>query len=917
MPNSTPPQDEHPASAQDQGANPARSRGLGPRDGAARLAEARGYVVSGAVRGASADAPTQAQTANGRGDADSSQQAVDGNAASEAQQQQGQGDGQDQQPQIQIEVPEKPKLADDITLKGEMQESAFVEAPWLLERDGGFIQVPKLLYHVAEQCTGDQTHEQMAEAMSQKLGRKVTAENIKTLVAKLIPMGIVDVPNLPEELRQSAPSGPGALSVNAKMLRVPPRVFAPLSKVLQFFYIKPILVLTVLLTFAAEGWLFLVHGVGGGIHDALYTPGLMIAVFAMIIIATAFHEFGHASALQYGGGKVGEMGAGIYIVYPAFYTDVTDNYRLSRWARVRTDLGGIYFSLIFSFILMALYVATDAAFLLMVVIFINFEIFHNLLPFVRLDGYWTLADVTGIPDFFSMLVPYCRTHAPFKWLPWKEGRMCPELKPWAKWVFGLYIVITVPLLVFLLFIMVTSVPRILATFWDAMWQQVGNIGNSWQSGDYLGLAASVGQILLLALPTFALVFTLFNLSKKLVVGIWNWGKKSPKNAVIASAGSALGVLLLVFLWSPGLILSLFIRGVPDKGPLQNLVQFKPIGQQERFALGDVISGQVVTVTRKSGLAMFGLDFDSASTVTSTITATATLTTSNALTSTRTALAGTPSPGGSATVPVSGTITATLTSVAGTLTGTTTVTVTPIASTSPFTGTVTPGGTVGVTGTASVPVNAQGTALPTQTAQATGAGTGTATAAPATTQGATTPTQTLSGSQPTTAAGAATPTSQPTVPGTTPTTGTGSTPVAPTPTSATQPTANPVATATTAPPPPPPAAPTSTPVVIPTSTPVPADTPAPADTPVPQPTPPPGSTPLPTFTSIATSTTTPTATATATSTPTAVVIAPTTAPEVPTATATPIAETATTIPATPTETTAPASEPSAPTATPSP
>jgi putative peptide zinc metalloprotease protein len=32
------------------------------------------------------------------------------------------------------------------------------------------------------------------------------------------------------------------------------------------------------------------------------------------------------------------MGVGLYAFYPAFYTDVSDNYRLGRWARLRTDL---------------------------------------------------------------------------------------------------------------------------------------------------------------------------------------------------------------------------------------------------------------------------------------------------------------------------------------------------------------------------------------------------------------------------------------------------------------------------------------------------------------------------------------------------------------------------------------------------
>ena len=40
--------------------------------------------------------------------------------------------------------------------------------------------------------------------------------------------------------------------------------------------------------------------------------------------------------------RPGGMGAGIYVVWPAFYTDVTEAYQLDRRGRLRTDLGGVY-----------------------------------------------------------------------------------------------------------------------------------------------------------------------------------------------------------------------------------------------------------------------------------------------------------------------------------------------------------------------------------------------------------------------------------------------------------------------------------------------------------------------------------------------------------------------------------------------
>src|SRR5205814_6564565 len=144
-------------------------------------------------------------------------------------------------------------------------------------------------------------------------------------------------------------------------------------------------------------WMYFVHGVGGSVHDALYAPGLMLLATGAMVLAAGFHELGHAAALKYAGGHVKAMGFGLYLVYPAFYTDVSDNYRLKRWGRIRTDLGRFYFNLLFVLALMGLYVATGHEWLLLIVVLINLEIIHQLLPFVRLDGYWVLADITGIP----------------------------------------------------------------------------------------------------------------------------------------------------------------------------------------------------------------------------------------------------------------------------------------------------------------------------------------------------------------------------------------------------------------------------------------------------------------------------------------------------------------------------------------
>ena len=101
------------------------------------------------------------------------------------------------------------------------------------------------------------------------------------------------------------------------------------------FLHRPFVQVPLLLGVAAfDVWLFGVHGLAGGLRSALYAPALLLFVLASIVVATAFHELGHASACRYGGARPGVMGVGVYLVWPAFYCDVTDAYRLNRAGRL-------------------------------------------------------------------------------------------------------------------------------------------------------------------------------------------------------------------------------------------------------------------------------------------------------------------------------------------------------------------------------------------------------------------------------------------------------------------------------------------------------------------------------------------------------------------------------------------------------
>jgi len=416
-----------------------------------------------------------------------------------------------------VRVPEHPALASEVELLGEMQETGFKERQWLARRGDRYLQLSELLYRVAEQADGKSTHEEMAQGVTRSTDWLVSAENVRRLLrSKLIPLGIVASTEDPQGVlageRRRSPLG-----VNARARLLGPSAIDRLARVLQILFAPFILVPVVLAVAFAHGWLYLAHGLGGALRDVLYAPGLVLAVLGVFFVSSIFHEFGHASALRYGGGRARGMGFGLYLVYPALYTDTTDSYRLGRWARVRTDLGGFYFHLIFAVGLVALFLLTGWEFLLVAVLLINLDILYQCLPFVRFDGYWALADLTGIPDFFLQMGAFLRSVLP---IPGWKGDKLPALKPWVKGVFAAYIIVTVPVLSLLLFSLITGLPGIATTAWYSLLNQASGFSQALNDGNLLGMAASAVHALLLGIQMLGIGYLLYSLGRMLTRAIW-------------------------------------------------------------------------------------------------------------------------------------------------------------------------------------------------------------------------------------------------------------------------------------------------------------------------------------------------------------------------------------------------------------
>src|SRR5687767_1854513 len=480
------------------------------------------------------------------------------------------------------EVSDPPRLAPGVNLAGELEDTGYARQQWLAERDGAFVQVTELLYRALEQVDGTKSIEDVAKGLSEKMGRPYTADNARRLLQKLVPLGLVlDAQGNAAPPPEGASALRGPLAVNLKMALIPPEVANAIVKPFTVFFFPPVVAVLLLAALAGHLWLYLVHGVARGTSQVIYNPGLILAIIAAIVLAAAFHEIGHGAGLRYGGGKVRQMGVGIYLVYPVFYTDITSSYSLGKGARLRADLGGFYFNVIFQLIALGLFALTGQEFFLVVVMLLDIEILYQMLPFVRMDGYWILADLTGIPDFFTRMGATLRG-----FLPGAQKTEMAPLKPTARLVFLLYTIVVVPLLALLIFGAFKSFPSVVATVADSSVKLMTTFNDSRASGDTLGAVSAIVQIALLLLQAFGLAMVIFMIGRRALTALWRWGQGSMGRRAVSSLGTTAALIALVLLWLPANPLA---GGAPGALYSATAAEFAPIPPTARGNFGDIFT----------------------------------------------------------------------------------------------------------------------------------------------------------------------------------------------------------------------------------------------------------------------------------------------------------------------------------------
>jgi putative peptide zinc metalloprotease protein len=406
------------------------------------------------------------------------------------------------------------RLLAGVELLGRVEGSGLREAPYYVRRaDGEVVQLSRLLYVLADCARPGRSLEDIGAQAGAQLELRIRPEQVQyVLEQKLHPLGLVAGPDgSAPKLKRLDP----LLALKFRVGVVPPRVVRAIAAPLAALFRAPVMAALLGALVAFDAWLVGVHGVGRGLTHVIEHPTLMLVLLAITSASLAFHECGHAAACVRGGGRPGAIGIGLYLVWPVMYTDVTDSYRLGKRGRLRTDLGGVYFNGVFAVALAVAYLVSGFEPLLLAIVGQHLIVLDQFLPWVRLDGYYVVADLIGVSDLFSRIKPMLRGLVPGRPL---DPRVA-ELKPWARATVTGWVATTASVMLALAVVMVVRGPAYLSRAWTSLVVQTEAVRHAVAAGDVAAVgAAGVGSLFLL-LPALGMSLIYVLLCRRLGAGL--------------------------------------------------------------------------------------------------------------------------------------------------------------------------------------------------------------------------------------------------------------------------------------------------------------------------------------------------------------------------------------------------------------
>lgn len=284
-------------------------------------------------------------------------------------------------------------------------DTSFLEKKYLASYENRHFEISEPTARFIAILKKSESIHKVAEELSSSGNRNYTEEDVLELYKKCV------VPIIENKKTNKDTVGKKGMFLWKTSL-IPDSVIDKCLCFTNILFNKPVIIIMIGIILISEVIFFMTDlSISFG-HIDIY---IILGILSMYICSSLFHELGHATACRFYGAEQRGIGIGIYLNLPAFYTDVSDIWKLTRKQRMVVNFSGVYFQLIFLIPIFSIYFITHNEILKYFILTVNLNLIFTLNPFFKFDGYWIMTDLLGIPnlrdrskDLFSYLIKHLR-----------------------------------------------------------------------------------------------------------------------------------------------------------------------------------------------------------------------------------------------------------------------------------------------------------------------------------------------------------------------------------------------------------------------------------------------------------------------------------------------------------------------------
>jgi putative peptide zinc metalloprotease protein len=274
---------------------------------------------------------------------------------------------------------------------------------------GGFFRVSADEFELLRLMDGRRSIEDVRRIFEERQQRACAAGRLADLIERVRRFGLLETsgpgPGDPSARTQRSRRLIAGDLLHLRFALVDPDAFLTRwIRRTRFFFSSRFVVPASVCIVAAVALLLSGWGAYGGQLERLYRWQSVGLIWISVSTIVVIHELAHGLTCKHFGGQVREMGLGLVYFQPCLYTDVSDSYLFpERRSRLWVMLAGSFIqAFVLSLAVFAWWLAPGSGLVrdvcFVVVVVSGLGLLLNFNPLLKLDGYYVLVDLLGIPN---------------------------------------------------------------------------------------------------------------------------------------------------------------------------------------------------------------------------------------------------------------------------------------------------------------------------------------------------------------------------------------------------------------------------------------------------------------------------------------------------------------------------------------